>query len=304
MNDRIINKIDTGRCSQIKYLILSMRPYQWIKNIVIFAAIIFSYNIFRWHMLIRVIAAFFLFCIFSGCVYIFNDLLDRESDRKHPLKSQRPIASGKLGQFTAVAGATAIGLGGFLLAWILGRRFFLIALSYFLLQIVYSYILKQAVILDVFSIACGFVLRVVAGAEVIHVPISSWLLICTMLLSLFLALSKRRHELVFLKDEASNHRKALKEYSPYLLDQMIAVVTSATVVAYALYTVAPETVQKFHTTRLIYTVPFVLYGIFRYLYLVHQKKEGGRPEELLVMDKPLLVNILIYGLVVILILYF
>ncbi|MEW5817413.1 MAG: decaprenyl-phosphate phosphoribosyltransferase, partial [Spirochaetota bacterium] len=283
---------------QFKYFILSMRPHQWVKNIVIFAAIIFSYNIVRWNMLTRVTAAFLLFCVFSGCVYILNDLLDIESDQKHPLKCHRPIASGNLGKSTAIWGTVAIGLGGFVSAWFLGRPFFFIALSYFLLQVAYSYRLKQIVILDVFSIASGFVLRVIAGAEVIHVPISSWLLVCTMLLSLFLALSKRRHELVFLKDEAINHRKILQEYSPYLLDQMIAVVTSATVVAYALYTLAPETVQKFHTTRLIYTVPFVLYGILRYLYLIHQKQAGGKPEELLVTDKPLLINVLIYGLVV------
>jgi 4-hydroxybenzoate polyprenyltransferase len=295
--------LSAGVIAQMKYFILSMRPYQWTKNIVIFAAIIFSCNIFRWNMLVRVVSAFFLFCAYSGCIYIVNDLLDIESDQKHPLKSHRPIASGKLTKSIAIWGAVVIGLSSFSIAWFMSWPFFLVALSYVLLQIAYSCKLKQMVILDVFSIAAGFVLRVIAGAEVIHVPISSWLLICTMLLSLFLALSKRRHELIFLKGDATTHRKILQEYSPYLLDQMIAVVTSATVLSYALYTVAPETVQKFHTSRLIYTVPFVLYGILRYLYLVHQKREGGRPEELLVTDKPLLINILLYGLVVVLILY-
>ena len=289
--------------AQIKYFILSMRPHQWGKNIVIFAAIIFSCNIFHWSMLVRVAGAFFLFCVFSGCIYLINDLLDMESDQKHPLKCQRPLASGRLIKSIAVWGAAVIGLGSLFIAWFMGCSFFLVGLSYILLQIVYSFKLKRIVILDVFSIAAGFVLRVIAGAEVIQVPISSWLLICTMLLSLFLALSKRRHELVLLKGDATTHRKILQEYSPYLLDQMIAVVTSATVLAYALYTVAPETVQKFHTSRLIYTVPFVLYGILRYLYLIHQKKEGGKPEEILVTDKPMLINILLYGLTVILILY-
>jgi 4-hydroxybenzoate polyprenyltransferase len=289
--------------AQMKYFILGMRPHQWTKNIIIFAAIIFSCNIFRVDMLVRVVIAFFLFCAFSGCIYLVNDLLDMESDQKHPLKRQRPLASGRLIKPLAIWGAIVIGLSSFSIAWFMSWSFFLVALSYVLLQIAYSFRLKHMVILDVFSIAAGFVLRVIAGAEIIRVPISSWLLICTMLLSLFLALSKRRHELTFLKEDAAIHRKILQEYSPYLLDQMIAVVTSATVVAYALYTVAPETVQKFHTSRLIYTVPFVLYGILRYLYLVHQKKAGGKPEELLVTDKPLLINILLYGLTVVLILY-
>ncbi|MEW5800525.1 MAG: decaprenyl-phosphate phosphoribosyltransferase [bacterium] len=288
---------------QMKYLILSMRPHQWTKNIVIFAAVIFSRNIFRWDMVAMVMGAFLLFCAYSGCIYIINDLIDKETDQKHPLKCQRPLASGRLAKSTAIWGAVVIGVSSFFLAWFMSESFFLIALSYVVLQVAYSLRLKHIVILDVFSIAGGFVLRVIAGAEVIHVPISSWLLICTMLLALFLALSKRRHELVFLKGDATSHRKILQEYSPYLLDQMIAVVTPATVVAYALYTVAPETVQKFHTSRLIYTVPFVIYGIMRYLYLIHQKKEGGRPEELLVTDKPLLTNILLYGLTVVFILY-
>jgi 4-hydroxybenzoate polyprenyltransferase len=297
-SDRISEKI-----LQMKYLILAMRPHQWVKNIVIFAPIIFSQNIFHWEMLGRIIAAFLLFCSYSGCVYIINDMLDMETDKKHPLKRLRPIASGKLARSTAILGIAAI-LGGALpLGWFISRSFFMIASLYLIVQLAYSYILKKVVILDAFSIAAGFVLRVIAGAEVIRVPISSWLLICTMLLSLFLALSKRRHELILLEGDAVNHRSILKEYNPYLLDQMIAVVTSATVIAYALYTVAPETVQKFHTSRLIYSVPFVLYGIFRYLYLIHRRNMGGSPEKVLIADKPLLLNVIIYGLVIIMILY-
>jgi len=280
-----------------------MRPYQWVKNIVIFAPIIFSRNIFHWNMLGKTLSAFFLFCVYSGCIYIINDFLDRESDRKHPLKCLRPIACGKLSKSFAFLGAALIAPCSLFFAWRLSSSFFIIALSYIILQVAYSYILKKVVILDVFSIAAGFVLRVFAGAEVIHVPISSWLLICTMFLSLFLALSKRRHEIIFLEEDAVNHRKILKEYSSYLLDQMIAVVTSATLISYALYTVAPETIEKFQTSKLIYTVPFVLYGILRYLYLIHQKNAGGRPEKVLITDISLLINILIYGIVVMSILY-
>ena len=291
------------RINEIKFLILSMRPGQWIKNILIFAAIIFSRNLLYGTMLLKTIGAFFLFCCYSGSVYIMNDLIDIKSDQIHPIKRHRPLASGKLTKSTAVLGLGAIVLFSLSVGWLLGRAFFIVCLSYLLLQVAYSLIVKKIVILDVFSIAFGFVLRVIAGAELIHVPISSWLLICTMLLSLFLALSKRRQELVFLDEKATKHRMILQEYSPHLLDQMIAVVTSATVIAYALYTIAPETVQKFQTTQLIYTVPFILYGIFRYLYLIHRKNEGGSPEKVLITDKPLLINILIYAIVVILILY-
>jgi 4-hydroxybenzoate polyprenyltransferase len=186
---------------------------------------------------------------------------------------------------------------------VIGREFLAVAVVYFALQLAYSLKLKHMVILDVFSIATGFVLRAVAGAEAISVEISSWLLICTMLLSLFLALSKRRHELILLTSRAAEHRKILAEYSPALLDQMVSVVTSATVVSYALYTMSEETVRKFHTYRLIYTVPFVLYGVFRYLYLVYKKEEGGSPDTALFTDIPLLMCVILYVIAVWLILY-
>ena len=181
--------------------------------------------------------------------------------------------------------------------------FMLVALIYFVLQLAYSTLLKHLVILDVFCIAAGFVLRAIGGAEVIDVPFSTWLLFCTMLLSLFLALSKRRHELLLLEDDAVHHRKILFEYSPYLLDQMISVVTASTVITYTLYTVSEDTVSKFGTDRLKFTIPFVLYGIFRYLYLIHQKNEGGSPEHVLLNDLPLIICVLLYGLTVGLILY-
>lgn len=284
-------------------ILKSMRPQQWIKNLFIFAALIFSQNVFHIPLLLQTIGAFVIFCLLSGALYILNDLKDLEEDKHHPLKSQRPIASGKLKKSHAVASFIILSAVSLLAAFFLNIYFFVVALIYFILQMAYSYRLKHVVILDVFLIAASFFLRVLAGGLAIDVYISPWLLICTILLALFLALSKRRHELVLLNENAGQHRSILKEYSPYLLDQMIAVVTASTVVAYCLYTISDETVAKFGTTNLIFTVPFVLYGIFRYLYLVHQKKEGGTPESLIIKDKPLLADVFLWGVSAFLILY-
>lgn len=281
----------------------SLRPRQWTKNLFIFAGLLFSQNILNSPLLLKAILAFIIFCFLSGSMYILNDILDLEQDKRHKAKSQRPLASGKLKVPQAIM-ALAIFVPFLLgISYYLGLSFFLVALSYLLLQIAYSFFLKHMVILDVFAIACGFVLRVVAGALVINVEISSWLIICTILLALFLGLSKRRHELQLLEEGAQNHRKVLGQYSPYLLDQMISVVTASTVVAYALYTMSAETIRKFDTANLIFTVPFVLYGIFRYLYLIHQTGAGGSPEHVLVTDKPLLIDILLWVIAVVIIVY-
>ncbi|MCJ7579669.1 MAG: decaprenyl-phosphate phosphoribosyltransferase [Candidatus Aminicenantes bacterium] len=281
----------------------SLRPYQWTKNLFVFAPLIFSQNVFHVPYLFKTILAFAIFCILSGAVYIWNDLRDIEEDKLHPLKSQRPLASGRLGKTPAAAAFVVFSLVALGCASLLNEAFFILALAYFLLQILYSVWLKHVVILDVLLIAAGFLLRVSAGGVVILVDISDWLLICTFLLALFIALSKRRHELVLLEKNAGNHRPILQEYSPYLLDQMISVVTASTVVAYCLYTISEETVAKFGSSRLIYTVPFVLYGIFRYLYLIHKKGEGGSPESLILKDKPFLAGILLWIISAIIILY-
>lgn len=281
----------------------SMRPQQWIKNFFIFAALIFSQNFLNLPLLLKTVVGFVAFCILSSSLYILNDLQDFEEDRHHPLKSRRPIASGRLKRSTAIAAFVILSLFGFLISFILNFYFFVAALIYYLIQVAYSIRLKHVVILDVFIIAAGFLIRVVAGGLVIEVEISRWLLICTALLALFLSMSKRRHELCLLEEKAINHRSILKEYNPYLLDQMIGVVTASIVVAYSLYTVSEETVVKFGTTNLIFTGPFVLYGIFRYLYLVHQRAEGGSPEILIIKDKPLLIDIFLWIVSVILILY-
>lgn len=286
-----------------KDILLSMRPHQWIKNFFIFAPLIFSQNIFNVPLLVKTAAAFFLFCLLSGSLYIFNDLKDLEEDRHHPVKSRRALASGRLKRSAALAAFVFIGAASLLGSFFVNEYFFLMALLYVLLQMAYSFHLKHVVILDVFIVAAGFFVRVVAGGLAISVYISPWLLICTILLSLFLAMSKRRHELVLLDASASSHRPILREYSPYLLDQMIAVVTASTVIAYSLYTISEETVAKFGTTKLIYTIPFVLYGIFRYLYLVHQKSGGGTPESLIIQDKPLLIDVFLWIAAASLILY-
>ena len=288
------------------YLLLqSMRPKQWTKNLILFAALIFSQQFLYPLLLFKTMAAFFIFCVISGCVYIINDLFDLKQDKIHPIKCTRPLASGALTPSFAIIATVLLLLLSIVSALLATNlMFIIILLLYFILQIAYSTLLKHIVILDVFSIAAGFVLRAIAGAEVIEVPFSTWLLFCTILLSLFLALSKRRHELILLEDDAIHHRKILFEYSPYLLDQMISVVTASTVITYTLYTVSEDTVSKFGTDRLKYTIPFVLYGIFRYLYLIHQKNEGGSPEKVMLNDFPLLVCIMLYGITVGLILYY
>lgn len=285
------------------YLIESLRPKQWTKNLIIFAGILFAQRIFDVAMLLKVLLAFGVFCLLSGAVYIINDLVDLDHDKSHPSKSSRPLASGKLSPMWAKTGIAVLIPFALTLSYLLGVPFFVTALAYLLLQIAYSFILKHVVILDVFSIAFGFVLRVVAGAVVISVAISSWLIICTILLSLFLGLNKRRRELEVLESNAQSHRKVLDDYSVYLLDQMISVVTASTVISYALYTMSAETIAKFGTTNLIYTVPFVLYGILRYLYLVHKKGEGGNPENVLVSDVPLIINIALWAVTAGVILY-
>src|SRR5688572_18375597 len=287
-------------------LVRSLRPSQWTKNLIVFAALLFAADTGRLTdtgAILRAIAAFAIFCALSGVVYLVNDIVDREADRQHPLKRQRPIPSGELPVAVAAGAAVVLGAAALAAAFALRVPFGIVAVAYLALLALYSGPLKHIVIIDVLTIAIGFVLRAVAGAVAIDVGISHWLLIVTVLLALFLALSKRRHELVLLADGATSHRPILEEYSPYLLDQMISVVTASTLVAYAFYTISPDTIQKFGTDKLGLTVPFVLYGIFRYLYLLHQKEGGGSPSDLLLNDRPLLACVALWAVAVVLILY-
>lgn len=275
-------------------LVRSLRPSQWTKNLFVFAGIVFSLKFFEIALLLKVTYAFIIFCFLSSSIYLINDIIDAENDRKHPIKKLRPIASGRLSATLALSAAVILAVISLSAAFYLDRSFALVALSYFLLMIFYTFVLRDIVILDVFSIAAGFVLRAVAGVVIIAVELSPWLIICTILLSLFIALGKRRHELVTLSGEAVEHRKILDEYNPQLLDQLISAVAGSTVMAYALYTLWPETIAKFGTHNLVYSIPFVLYGIFRYLYLIYQKEKGGKPEEILLTDIPLMVDILLW----------
>jgi len=271
-----------------------MRPDQWIKNFLVFAALLFSKNLLSLSKNIEAIIGFTIFCMITGCAYMINDLVDLEKDKLHSVKSRRPLASGKLKKDTAIKIVVLVCLASLFSAFYMNILFGIIILAYFLLNIGYSIYLKNIVIIDVVSIAAGFVLRVLGGAVIISVVASQWLILCTILLSLFLGFSKRRHELVLLEDSATSHRKVLEHYSPYLLDQMIAVVTASTLICYALYTMSKDTIEKLGTSKLIYTIPFVLYGIFRYLYLVHQKEDGGSPTEIMFTDKPMIINICLW----------
>ena len=284
-------------------LLRSIRPDQWTKNLFVFAGLIFGRQLTDPEAVGLAAAAFVIFCALSGVVYLLNDVADREQDRRHPIKARRPIASGALAPSSAmtVAGTTAV--VALSIAWLIGPRFGLVATTYVALLAAYSFYLKHIVILDVLTIAIGFVLRVAAGAVAIAVPMSHWLLVCTVLLALFLGLSKRRHELTLLADGATGHRRILQEYSPYLLDQMIGVVTASTVMAYVFYATSDDTAQKFGTSLLGLTIPFPLYGIFRYLYLVHHKEGGGSPAELLLTDRPLLACVALWGVAVVVIIY-
>jgi 4-hydroxybenzoate polyprenyltransferase len=270
---------------------------------VVFAALAFSKHLFERGPLLRSLLAFALFCALSGAVYLLNDVADVERDRLHPVKRLRAVASGQLAVRTAVMIAIGLGLAALGGSCLLGPAFLASAACYLALNLLYSFRLKEVVIVDVLSVSLGFVIRAIAGGAAIGVAVSDWLLICTVLLALFLSLSKRRHELTSLSGTAAGHRAILAEYTPYLLDQMIGVVTASCLMAYAFYTTAEETRQKFQTDRLAWTIPFVLYGIFRYLYLVHQKEKGGSPTDVLLTDRPLLLDVALWAAAVIFIVY-
>ena len=281
----------------------ALRPHQWTKNLLVFAALLFSKHLFEPEPFLRALLAFVGFCGLAGAVYLWNDIADLERDRLHPKKRHRPLAAGELSIRTATFGAMALVVGALSLCFWLDIRLGLCASSYLALNLAYSFGLKHMVILDVLSISLGFVLRALAGGYAVNVPVTEWLLVLTLLLALFLALAKRRHELTSLSENAAGHRAILAEYSPYLIDQMTSVVTASVVTAYAFYTLSPETVLKFGTAKLSWTLPLVVYGIFRYLYLVHQKDRGDSPTDMLLTDRPLLTTVALWVALVIAIVY-
>ncbi len=290
--------------NQISALLISIRPQQWIKNMLVFGGLIFSQSFLKLDALLLSIAAFIVFCLASSAIYLFNDLRDIEEDRQHPIKCHRPLASGLLSvQLTWIImiSMLLIAVSG---AILLRPAFAMIIIIYLILNILYSMFLKKQVILDVMIVSFGFVLRAVAGALVIAVEVSPWLFLCTLMLALLVSFGKRRHELVLLNNNAHQHRMSLKEYSPPFLDIMMTISGAAALVTYSLYTMASETIARFGTQWLVLSTLFVLYGIFRYFYLVHQKNAGGDPSNLFVKDIPTLINVLLWGLSVILIIYF
>lgn len=293
-----------GPGAQMRALVRTMRPKQWTKNLFVLSPLLFSQHLFEPSIMAAAVEGFLLFSLIASCVYILNDIIDRKKDREHPVKMSRPIASGALSVGVAVGALTVLLVVTIASSFAVGTLFAWAIVTYFVWNIIYSLFLKEAVIIDVMSIAMSFILRIVAGAFAINVPLSEWLLICTSLLALFLGFSKRRHELTLLEDNAKSHRRVLLEYSPYFLDQMISLVTASTLICYILYTLDAETIRKFGSKNLLFTVPFVLYGLFRYLYLVHQRKTGGDPTAELLTDKPLLLNVFLWGLTVTLVIYF
>jgi 4-hydroxybenzoate polyprenyltransferase len=281
-----------------------MRPIEaLLKNGFVAAALVFGQKAGDPSAIARIAFAYVVFWLVSCCTYIINDVLDRASDREHPVKKHRPIASGALGVKTALFFAVIVLAVSFGASAAAMPNFALVVVIYFGLQIAYSTSLKKIVLVDAMAVALGFLLRVVGGGVAIEIKIEPWLLVSTLLLALLLAFAKRRHELTLLGDDAKNHRGVLADYSPYFLDQIIAVVTAATLITYCLYTMWPDTITKFGTTRLPYTVPFVFYGIFRYLYLVHHRKGGGHVGRTLLTDLPLLIDIFLWGVSILLILY-
>ncbi len=280
-------------------LLKTMRPDQWTKNLVLFAGLIFAGGLGRPQLVGLAVSGFLIFCALSGATYLINDLIDMRSDRQHPVKKERPLASGRLPVSTAAVAAAVLSVGALYLAYRLTPGFGYVASGYLMLNILYSLVLRRMVILDVMAIAIGFVLRAVGSVEVLlgaapATQLSPWLLVCTFFLALFLGLGKRRHEVIVLGASASGHRSTLSFYSPPLIDSLLAVVTASTVVSYAIYTIWPGTVEKVGSANLVYTVPFVVYGVMRYLYLMFAEGEGGRPSRSLVSDAPLAVNIVLW----------
>lgn len=281
-------------------LLKTMRPRQWTKNLFVYFAFIFTLNE-RWRlfspemyaMIVQATAAFALFCMISGIIYFINDLVDIDKDREHPRKRFRPLASGAITKSQAIVAIVVLCSVTFPLSFLLNVWFGVVASIYFVTMLTYSFVLKNIVIVDVFVLAAGLVLRALAGAVAIQVPASPWLYVCTVLLALFIGFSKRRHELVLLEGDATKHRLILKEYTPELLDEMISVTTASFVMAYSLYTFSAPNLPKNH--EMMFTIPFALYIVFRLLYLVHVKNEGGSPEEMILKDRPLFIAIMLWG---------
>ncbi|PRA05819.1 MULTISPECIES: decaprenyl-phosphate phosphoribosyltransferase [unclassified Paenibacillus] len=279
----------TGTGSTVSGLFRLLRPKQWTKNLLLFAALLFSFEEIRTETILATLLGFILFSLVAGCVYILNDFVDRDRDRQHPVKKYRPMASGQVNPSHALLFGIILLILSVGTAFMMNPLFGVLCIVYFLLNVSYSFVLKHLVILDMMTIAAGFVLRAIAGGVLIHVPFTPWFLICTMLLSLFLAIGKRRNELTLLEGNTGSHRKVLDNYSITLLDQFNTIVTTATIISYSLFTFTSD-----RTIHLMWTIPLVIYGMFRYLYLIHMKNKGGSPDRVLFEDKPILITVILY----------
>lgn len=272
----------------------ALRPHQWVKNVFVFAPLVFSRNLTEPDVVLRSLLAFAAFSAVASSIYLVNDIADYERDRVHPKKRHRPIAAGKVRRGTAMVMSAALAAGGLALAWGLNLQTGATISVYGVMNLAYSFRLKHVVLLDVFIIAAGFLLRVTSGAFAIEVGISPWLLVCTFFIALFLAFCKRRHELVSLGDDAAAHRGILAHYSTPFIDKMVSSLASMTVMSYALYTIDPRVVTRLGTDGLVITLPLVLFGIYRYLYLVHHRQMGGSPTEVVLKDRSVQAILLLY----------
>jgi len=279
-----------------------LRPNQWIKNLLVFAALFFSHSFLNTAKLASSAIAFLSFCLVASSIYIINDIFDRTNDREHPTKRFRPIASGKVSVPAATLLSGILLIGSLFVALTINENIAILVLSYFLINVLYSLRLKHIVILDAFIVSSGFVLRVIAGGLAINVTISHWIIICTFMLALFLAFGKRRHELL-LAENSTRYRKVLYDYDKGFLDQMISVASASAIMSYILYSISPETIANFGTDKIIYTAPFVLFAIYRYQYLIYKKDSGGDPTKAIATDRGLLTSFLLWAISIYLIIY-
>ena len=287
-----------------RLILLSMRPKQWIKNFFVFLPFIFGKKLFIFPANLKAVVAFFLFSFVAGVGYLINDIIDFEKDKVHPTKRLRPIASGKLSIRQAQIMVCILGIISVTLSFMLDVYFGWVVVSYLAFHIFYTKILKTAVIIDVFCLGGFFLLRIIAGSVIASVEMSHWIIFMTVLLALFLGFNKRRQELNLLEKEASSHRLVLTQYNTYFIDQMIAIITSSIVVVYMLYAVDPRTINFFGTKHLIYSIPFVYYGIFRYLYVLHRESKEGDPTRILLSDNKMQLNLALWISVCIAVIYF
>ena len=284
----------------MRLLLDLLRFKQWIKNGFLIFPLIFSGQFAQWSLWVHCFRGIIAFCLISSGMYIINDIIDLKEDRLHPQKSKRPLSAGKISISSAILIAAVALILGLFLSWKLNQEFLIFVVAYILLNILYNLRVKHVVIVDVLMVAFGFQIRILAGAAAYHILPSLWLLMCVFVLALFLGFTKRRHEISTLKSEAGAHRGVLEHYTPYLLDQMIIISSTLAIVFYGLYTISAEVVQRIGGYEMFYSTPFVIYGIFRYLYLIHVRKLGGEPEDILLSDLPLLIDIFLWIIFVVL----